>query len=251
MEVTTSTDFDLHLMGEGTDLRIYEKLGAHLMTVNGRSGVRFAVWAPNAEQVSVGLSTRIFNQQQGRDILQARAAQIFYAADREVSLDNVVENTSASDQIYELDFWPTRFSRFGARLLVDEETNDAIQQTYTYRYADNQFRAANFEYSFKEDSRDQASLSFAMPVNDRWSIQAKSHYSFRFDQVIENIIGLSYESCCWGIKILAQQEGDEDDNYAGNDTSVFFEITLKGLSQAGTDIDAALREAIPGYQAGF
>ncbi|MEM7114692.1 MAG: 1,4-alpha-glucan branching protein GlgB [Chloroflexota bacterium] len=63
MEVTTLTDFDLHLMGEGTDLRIYEKLGAHLMTVNGRSGVRFAVWAPNAEQVCV---VGDFNEWNGR-----------------------------------------------------------------------------------------------------------------------------------------------------------------------------------------
>ena len=63
MEVITLTDFDLHLMGEGTDLRIYEKLGAHLMTVNGRSGVRFAVWAPNAEQVSI---VGNFNEWNGR-----------------------------------------------------------------------------------------------------------------------------------------------------------------------------------------
>ena len=63
MEVITLTDFDLHLMGEGTDLRIYEKLGAHLMTVNGRSGVRFAVWAPNAKQVSV---VGDFNKWNGR-----------------------------------------------------------------------------------------------------------------------------------------------------------------------------------------
>jgi 1,4-alpha-glucan branching enzyme len=46
-------DIDLHLFGEGKHLRIYEKLGAHLITHEGVSGVAFAVWAPNAERVSV------------------------------------------------------------------------------------------------------------------------------------------------------------------------------------------------------
>ncbi|HJQ79053.1 MAG TPA: 1,4-alpha-glucan branching protein GlgB [Lacipirellulaceae bacterium] len=47
------TDYDLYLLGEGTHWRSYERLGAHLRTVDGVSGVNFAVWAPNAESVSV------------------------------------------------------------------------------------------------------------------------------------------------------------------------------------------------------
>jgi 1,4-alpha-glucan branching enzyme len=47
------SDFDLYLFGEGKHDRIYEKLGAHVMSGNGESGTRFALWAPNAEGVSV------------------------------------------------------------------------------------------------------------------------------------------------------------------------------------------------------
>jgi len=47
------TDFDLHLLAEGTHYRTYEKLGAHLRERNGIAGVDFAVWAPNATHVSV------------------------------------------------------------------------------------------------------------------------------------------------------------------------------------------------------
>ena len=60
---TTFSDLDLHLLGEGTDLELYRKLGAHLRTVNGVTGVRFGVWAPNAERVSV---VGEFNQWDGR-----------------------------------------------------------------------------------------------------------------------------------------------------------------------------------------
>jgi 1,4-alpha-glucan branching enzyme len=47
------TDQDLHLFNEGSHLRLYEKLGAHPCIWDGEEGTHFAVWAPNAERVSV------------------------------------------------------------------------------------------------------------------------------------------------------------------------------------------------------
>jgi 1,4-alpha-glucan branching enzyme len=58
------TDFDAYLFAEGNHHRIYEKLGAHPTEVNGVKGVYFAVWAPNARNVSV---LGDFNQWDGRD----------------------------------------------------------------------------------------------------------------------------------------------------------------------------------------
>ena len=46
-------DYDLYLLGEGTHTRIYDRLGAHAMTIGSTAGVHFAVWAPNAARVSV------------------------------------------------------------------------------------------------------------------------------------------------------------------------------------------------------
>jgi len=63
------TDFDLHLFGEGNHQRIYDKLGAHPLAGAG-AGTRFAVWAPNAERVSV---VGDFNRWNGDvHIMQAR-----------------------------------------------------------------------------------------------------------------------------------------------------------------------------------
>jgi len=47
------SDFDLHLLTEGNHFRTWEKLGAHLAESEQGVGVHFAVWAPNAELVSV------------------------------------------------------------------------------------------------------------------------------------------------------------------------------------------------------
>ena len=52
-EATLLTDFDIHLFREGKHYHLYNKLGSHIMEYMGTKGVYFAVWAPNAEKISV------------------------------------------------------------------------------------------------------------------------------------------------------------------------------------------------------
>jgi 1,4-alpha-glucan branching enzyme len=52
-DVSLLTDHDIYLFKEGNHFKLYEKLGSHQMEVNGTQGTFFAVWAPNAEAVSV------------------------------------------------------------------------------------------------------------------------------------------------------------------------------------------------------
>src|ERR1044071_8508010 len=49
----TLGEMDLYLFGQGNERRIYDKLGAQLRTIDGVAGTSFAVWAPNAQRVSV------------------------------------------------------------------------------------------------------------------------------------------------------------------------------------------------------
>ena len=58
------SDFDLYLFHEGTLYESYKMLGAHFVTSSGKTGVRFAVWAPHAKQVSV---VGNFNNWDGND----------------------------------------------------------------------------------------------------------------------------------------------------------------------------------------
>ncbi len=52
-DVSLLTEDDLFLFNEGSHFRLFEKLGAHPLTVDGTAGVYFAVWAPDAEAVAV------------------------------------------------------------------------------------------------------------------------------------------------------------------------------------------------------
>jgi 1,4-alpha-glucan branching enzyme len=66
------TDYDLYLFGEGRHERIYDKLGAHPIAGGAAAATRFAVWAPNAERVSV---VGDFNRWNGdAHVMSARAS---------------------------------------------------------------------------------------------------------------------------------------------------------------------------------
>ncbi|MGO4903976.1 1,4-alpha-glucan branching protein GlgB [Flavobacterium sp. W20_MBD1_R3] len=64
------TDFDIDLFKAGKHFRLYEKLGAHLITVDGVDGVYFAVWAPTAHSVSVVGEFNFWTQ--GEHLLEVR-----------------------------------------------------------------------------------------------------------------------------------------------------------------------------------
>jgi len=50
-DVSLLSEDDIYMFNEGSHFRLYEKLGAHFITVKGREGTVFGVWAPNAETV--------------------------------------------------------------------------------------------------------------------------------------------------------------------------------------------------------
>ncbi len=140
--------------------------------------------------------------------------------------------------------------------LVRQPDKTLSEKNLSINYQDQGF-AANIEYFFTDQVLEQYLVSAAYPLNDRWTIVAKYHQS-RLDpspekpgteETVENLFGLSYESCCWGLKILASQTSDDD--FIEIDRTIYIELTLKGLGQVGQNIDTRLTNSIPGYQAQF
>ncbi len=210
----------------------------------------------DANQVTFGLASRIFDNDSGVELLNARIGQVFHFKDRRVSLDGSRDEETRSDAIAELDVWPNSRTKIEARTVYNQEQSELSGKEFSISYSDNGL-AMNLGYYFDkdvlvdEDELEQALVSMAYPINERWTFVGKIHHSLLFDQTVENLLGLNYESCCWGLKILARQTGDEDEDFAETDSGVYFEITFKGLSQVGQDIDTQLRDSIPGYRSDF
>jgi LPS-assembly protein len=201
----------------------------------------------DADQFTLGLGSRIISKTSGAELFNFTLGQTHYRQDRRVSLDNTTAVDSKSNLIMQMSVTPNPNWRVSSNL-VRQQDKTWPEKNLSINYQDQGF-AANIEYYFTDQELEQYLVSAAYPLNDRWSIVAKHHQSLLFDEPVENLFGLSYESCCWGFKILASQTSDSD--FVEVDQTIYFELTLKGLSQVGQDIDTKLINSIPGYQSRF
>jgi LPS-assembly protein len=198
----------------------------------------------------MGLASRLYQNETGIELVNLRLGQIYYFKDRRVSLDGERDDSIRSDTIGELDLWPNERTRISARLVRDQAMGEVGEGEFSANYSD-QGLAVNLGYYYTEDELEQALVSLVYPLDQRWTLVSKVHQSLRFDKPVENLLGFGYESCCWGLKILVGQSGDESENFAETDNSIYFELTLKGLADAGEDIDSRLKNSIPGYAPAF
>ncbi|MCT7952001.1 1,4-alpha-glucan branching enzyme [Ancylothrix sp. C2] len=124
------TEFDYHLFTEGNHHRIYEKLGAHLTEVNGVKGVYFAVWAPNARNVSL---LGDFNHWDGRKHQMAKR----YNAIWELFIPDI---GAGEHYKYEIKNWDghiyEKSDPYGFQQEVRPKTASIVTQLDTYTWND-------------------------------------------------------------------------------------------------------------------
>ena len=202
----------------------------------------------DANQVTLGIGSRIISTTNGKELFNITLGQIHYQQDRQVSLDNTTQVSSKSNLIAQMAMRPSANWKITSKLVRQQQSKKLSEKNLSINYQKQGF-AANIEYFFTDAVLEQSLLSAVYPLNDRWAVVAKYHQSQLFDKPVENLFGLSYESCCWGFKILASQTSD--DSFIETDQAIYFELTLKGLGQIAQDIDTKLTNSIPGYQSRF
>ena len=126
------TEFDLYLMGEGRHYDTYQKLGAHLVTLEGVRGVHFAVWAPSAKRVSV---VGDFNRWDGRvHPMRARGSSGIW----EIFIPELAEGTIYKFEIIGPDgnMLPLKADPYAFRSELRPNTGSIVANLETYRWND-------------------------------------------------------------------------------------------------------------------
>jgi LPS-assembly protein len=197
----------------------------------------------DANQVSLGIGTRIFDNDSGAELFYSRIGQIFYADDRLVQIrGNTPETFPKSNVISETTINPNTRLSISTKLVYEQTTKRVSQKTLSVRYLNDDF-AANLDYLLDEKELEQVAVSVVYPINPRWTMVAKYSESILLAQTIESQLGVNYESCCWGIKIIASQTAD--DLFTETVNAVFFELTLKGLSKIYSQVKNVVPENNP------
>ena len=202
----------------------------------------------DANQVSVGVTTRLLDSTRGRQFLSATLGQAFYFEDPRVRLpDEPVRDRSSSDVVAELDL--AAFKDWNARFAYQwnpDQTRSERTETFL-QYAPSPGRVVNAGYRFRRDSLEQVDVSGAWPISNQWRGFARWVYSLQEDKTLDQFVGLEYSSCCWAVRLVTRRFVSSRTGDSG--TSIGLQLELKGLSSVGVDNEAFLRDAIRGYSA--
>jgi LPS-assembly protein len=202
----------------------------------------------DANQVSVGVTTRLLDSTRGRQFLSATLGQAFYFEDPRVRLpDEPVRDRSSSDVVAELDLaafkdWNARFAyQWNPDQTRGERTESFLQ------YAPAPGRVVNAGYRFRRDLLEQVDVSGAWPISNQWRGFARWVYSLREEKTLDQFVGLEFSSCCWAVRVVTRRFVSS--RTGDSETSIGLQLELKGLSSVGVDNEAFLRDAIRGYSA--
>jgi len=202
----------------------------------------------DANQLNLGVTSRLLDAAGGRQFLSATLGQAFYFEDPRVRLpDEPVRNRNTSDLIAELELAAFKDwnARFGYQWNPDQSQSEKSEFYLQYRPASD--RVVNAGYRFRRDLLEQFDVSAAWPVTPQWRGFGRWVYSLSEEKTLDQFLGVEYASCCWALRVVARRFVSS--RTGDTDTSIGLQLELKGLSSVGTDNEAFLRDAIRGYSA--
>ncbi len=212
----------------------------------------------DANQLTVAVTSRILNPGTGLELIRASIGQIYYFADRKVSLNGDIDTAKQSDIIADLDANWGNWQ--GSIDLQWDTTNSRLQQdNYVLHYKSDSRHLLNIGYRkrLKKNSTlidiEQTDVSFVYALSRNYSSVARWNYSLKDNKDIDIIGGIAYDSCCWAIQLLAQRRLKKSTTAKNPyDNAILVQFAFKGLgSLSGSKAKSTLTKSIYGYSDPF
>ncbi|MDP2227924.1 MAG: LPS assembly protein LptD [Moraxellaceae bacterium] len=215
----------------------------------------------DANQLSLGMTTRLVNAESGEEVIRASAGQILYFRDRNVRLipGTPVAADASSGLAAEIAAPIGRGWSGAADALWTADLEYTSQYSISLNYLPpDRTRLANIGYNFRRDDPAigqkpvrQGSLSFVEPLGVKWQFIGLWQYDFRNQESQDALLGVQYESCCWKVRLFDRLFlSDPDDLSPGamrRRNAFFIELELKGLAGFGSSINSLLGNNVFGY----
>ncbi len=200
----------------------------------------------DANQVSVGLTSRLLDAETGVEWLSATVGQAYYFETPRVALPGEdIDETGSSDIIAELDLRAYGAWNIGMGVQWDPTQTRSEKGDVFLQYRPAADRVANVGYRFRRGNVEQVDGSLAWPLGEKWSAYGRMVYSLEDSQALDHFAGLEYRSCCWRFRLVARRY--LRDRTGDFDTSILLQLELNGLSSVGDEADAFLQGSIVGY----
>ena len=217
----------------------------------------------DADQLSLALTTRIIDGEDGRESLRASVGQILFFDGRRVRLPDERFGTPGSlgdadadrsDLVAEIAtrFRPDWLARANLQWNPDTDTTVRGSALLSYRPGPDRIvnlghRVVNTGTSAETEQLDVSTIwSLAGLGADEWRVAARWNYSLDADVSLETLVGVEYDSCCWALRAAARRYISDDGE--DHDNAFYLQLVLKGLAPVGQDYGTVLESAILGYR---
>ncbi|HEX7115314.1 MAG TPA: LPS assembly protein LptD [Steroidobacter sp.] len=203
----------------------------------------------DANQLSIGFTSRLLDADSGRQWISATIGQAYYFSRPRVTLPGEEpEDPDFSDIIAELDLTAYRDWNISMGVQWDPGETRSEKGDVLVQYKPSYDRVVNLGYRFRRGSLEQVDGSLAWPVGRDFSAYARMVYSLEEETTLDQFAGLEYRSCCWRLRLVARRY--VSDRTGDRDTSFLLQLELNGLSSVGVGASAFLERSIRGYSSG-
>lgn len=186
----------------------------------------------DTNKLTAALTTRLLSQQTGQELLMARLAQVFYFEDRRVTLDNDVTNTQQrSDIIAEFDLRPDNHWTFDSDVTWSPQDDEVTVANARLSYSPWDSLSLAAAYRFQRDRLETSEAGFNWRLNPRWGFHGRRLYDLKNQRELESVLGLRYDSCCWGLSLEAGKRFVS--NIRPEENTLLLVLELKGLASFG------------------
>ena len=223
----------------------------------------------DADQLTLGISTRLLSAQSGQEYGSYSLGKIFYAQKHRVGLQgNLLPSQSPSSSVLASEF----SLRFGSSWQLEsqqiwhDETSRWQELGAALYYRADQGRLFSVgarkrleSVEYPDEALEQVEFSAIWPVSKQISLMGRWHYDVQRSRTVEGFAGMQYDDCCIRVRFLLTQAlrssaylplsvaGSADYDLRSN-RGVALEFSLKGLGAFGSNIDRMLRRGVRGYR---
>ncbi len=223
----------------------------------------------DAQSATAGVTTRFFDANDGAELARFSAAARQQTRSRRVVLNtsDTPGSYSFSNLLFEGDIrWNPQWNARGT-LQWDPESKRSIRSVLGANYHPGPYRTISINYNMQRaplTPSKQVDVGWQWPINNlwgdkgldlgpgrgqgagRWYSVGRVYYSLQDKRLVDSIIGLEYDSCCW-IGRVALQRRQTQVTPAKYDNRIMFQLEFVGLSRLGTGAVQSFQSNIPNY----
>ena len=216
--------------------------------------------------LTLGVTTRLLDAQSGAEAARFGIAQRVRFSDQQVTLPG---GAPVSERLSDLLLgagisWTPQWG-FDSTVQYNPKTRRSIRSTIGARYSPGNYRTVSAAYRLQRGTSEQIDIGWQWPLNDLWGDKGKDlgpgrgqgggrwytvgrlNYSLQDRKLVDTVVGLEYDSCCWIGRVVLERL---QSGVATSNTRLLFQIEFVGFSRLslGSSPLETFKQNVPRYQ---